>query len=304
MSTELEHSIISTVAYFDLFDYPLTYPELYRYLWYSPQTTLAEVIQTTKQLDQLVKVSGFVMFKNRSQLAATRKQRYIESELKFNKRRWYLWLLTLLPGVEAIFLVNTFAYHNVRAESDIDLLIVSRPRAIWATRFYTTLVAKLLRVRPRPNKNRDALCLSFYTTPQGLPTLTNLRRHDHDAMEAYWLAQAMPVYDPLHYAQQIVNSKWLHTVLPNNQPVIKHMNRSIRPTWLHSLSHALGKVLLWNSVLKTIQLWIMPKQLKQLSGPLATGIVVLNDDLLKFHTHDPRPELQLEWERRILAYSR
>ncbi len=304
MSTDLEHSIISTVAYFDLFDYPLTYPELYRYLWRSPQATLAEVIQTAKQLPQLVAADGFVMFQQRSELTSIRKQRYIESELKFNKRRRYIWLLTLLPGVEAIFLVNTFSYHNVRAESDIDLLIVSQPRTIWATRFYTTVVAKLLRVRPRPNKSQDALCLSFYATPQGLPKLTDLQRHPNDAMEAYWIAQAMPVYDPHHYAQQIVNSKWLHTVLPNNQPVVEHMNRSMRHTWLHQICHTLGKLLLWNNILKKLQLWIMPKQLKQLSGPLETSSVVLDDELLKFHTRDPRPELQLEWERRIQTYSR
>ena len=299
----LEHSILETIAYFDLFDYPLTYPELYRYLWRSPQTTLAEVIQTTKQLEQVIEQDGFVMFKNRPTLATIRKQRYIESELKFNKRRWYIWLLTLLPGVEAIFLVNTFSYHNVRAESDIDLLIISQPRAIWATRFYTTVVAKLLRVRPRPNKSQDALCLSFYATPQGLPKLTDLQRHPNDAMEAYWIAQAMPVYDPLHYAQQIVNSKWLHTVLPNNQPVVEHMNRSIQHTWLHRCCHTLGNLLLWNRFLKTIQLWIMPKQLKQLSGPLKTSIVVLNDELLKFHTRDPRTELLEKWTASIQRYS-
>ncbi|MBI4408005.1 MAG: hypothetical protein HY565_05920 [Candidatus Kerfeldbacteria bacterium] len=304
MPTDLVHSIISTVAYFDLFDYPLTYPELYRYLWRSPKTTLAEVIQTAKQLDQLVELDGFVMFKNRSTLATIRKQRYIESELKFNKRRWYIWLLTLLPGVEAILLVNTFSYHNVRTESDIDLLIVSRPHTIWATRFYTTVVAKLLRVRPRPNKSQDALCLSFYATPQGLPKLTDLQSHPNDAMEAYWIAQAMPVYDPRHYVQQIVNSKWLNTVLPNNQPITQHINRCIKHTWLHTIMHALGRLLLWNGVLKIVQLWIMPKQLKQLSGPLETSSVVLTDDLLKFHTRDPRPELLASWHNKIQVYSR
>lgn len=298
----LERSIIETTAYFDLFDYPLTYPELYRYLWRSPHTTLAEVIQTTKQLEQVIEQDGFVMFKNRLTLTTIRKQRYIESELKFNKRRWYIWLLTLLPGVEAIFLVNTFSYHNVRAESDIDLLIVSRPRAIWATRFYTTVVAKLLRVRPRPHKSQDALCLSFYATPQGLPKLTDLQRNPNDAMEAYWIAQAMPVYDPLHYAERIANSAWLNTVLPNNQPITQHTNRCVEQTWLHTILHTMGRLLLWNALLRQLQLWIMPKQLKQLSGPLATSIVVLDDELLKFHTRDPRTELLEKWTASIQQY--
>lgn len=300
--SSLEHSILETMAYFDVFEYPLTYPELYRYLWRSPKTTLSEVIQITRQMNQIIEHDGFVMFKDRASLPRIRQHRYVESELKWNKRRWFIRWLSYLPGVEAIFLTNTFAYHNVKTDSDIDVLIVTRPHTIWATRFYTTAVAKLFGVRPRPHRTKDTLCLSFYITPTGLTQLEKLRSDDDDALEAYWIVQAMPVYDPHGYAKQIANSEWLKQVLPNNQPVQQHINRSIKHTWLHSVTHTLGKLLLWNKLLKTLQFWIMPKQLKQLSGPLETGVVVLTDDLLKFHTRDPRPKLTQEWTDTIRCY--
>ncbi|EKD41697.1 MAG: hypothetical protein ACD_73C00573G0001, partial [uncultured bacterium] len=167
-SPEINRAVIETLAYFDLFDFPLTYPELYRYLWRSPRTTLPEVIHITQQLDQVIERDGFIMFKDRPNLSGIRQHRYVESELKWNKRRWFIRLLSYLPGVEAIFIVNTFAYHNVRTDSDIDLLIITQPRAIWATRFYTTLLAKLASLRPKQNKTKDALCLSFYVTPAGI----------------------------------------------------------------------------------------------------------------------------------------
>lgn len=242
----------------------------------------------TKQLDQVIEQDGFVMFKDRSNLARLRHQRYVESEWKWNKRRWFIKLLSYLPGVEAILIVNTFAYHNVGPNSDIDLLIIARPKSIWAVRFFTTLLAKLLNVRPKPNKTKDAVCLSFYVTPNGLLKLPSIRLNDNDQLEAYWLAQAMPVYDPNGYAKQMANSEWLMAVLPNNQPMLQHPNRTVRHTWVHTISHAVGYVLLWNTVLKKIQLWIMPKRLKELSGPLETSLVVLTDDVLKFHTRDPR----------------
>lgn len=303
-STEISRAVIETVAYFDVFDYPLTYPELYHYLWRSPNTTLEETIQTAKQLTQLVEQGGFVMFHDRTHLPAIRQQHYVESELKWNKRRWFIRLLSYLPGVEAIFIVNTFSYHNVRPDSDIDLLIIARSNAIWATRFYTTLLAKFANMRPKPHKTKDAVCLSFYATPTGLPKLATLRRDDNDALEAYWLAQAMPVYDPYGCAQPMANGKWLKTVLPNNQPVVQHRNRSIQQTWLHIICHTLGRVVLWNRLLKKLQLWVMPKPLKQLSGPLETGVVVFNDDILKFHTHDPRPALSDKWRQVIFRYSK
>lgn len=300
--TPLERSIVQTVAYFDLFDFPLTYPELYRYLWQAPQTNLSEVIQVATTLPQLTTAGGLIMLAGREQLARTRAAHYVESEMKFNKRRRLLKLFSLLPGVQAIFLVNTMAYHNVRANSDIDLLIVAPPHKIWAVRFYTTMLAKLLRVRPQPNQTKDsALCLSFYATPAGLTKLPQLRISDEDAMEAYWLAQAFPIYDPTHTANQFVNSTWLKTVLPNTTIQSQHSNWLIRETWMHKVCHAIGRLLLWNRLLKQFQLWIMPQQLKQLSGPLETSVVVLTDDVMKFHTHDPRPELMERWRA---GYSR
>lgn len=298
--TPLERSIVQTVAYFDLFDFPLTYPELYRYLWQPPHTTtLSAVMVAARQLPQLIEHSGFVMFKGRETLAETRQQRYVTSELKFNKRRRLLWLFSLLPGVQAIYLVNTMAYQNVRVTSDLDLLMIAQPKKIWAVRFYTTLLAKLLGVRPRPGHTKDALCLSFFATPNGITQLPELRRNDEDALEGYWLAQALPIYDPNHTAEQMVDSQWLKTVLPHTLPANIHFNRSIQHTWLHIVGHTLGQLILWNGILKQLQLWVMPKQLKQLAGPLESGIVVLTDDVMKFHTRDPRPELQARWQKTI-----
>ncbi len=299
--TPLERSIVQTVAYFDLFDFPLTYPELFRYLWQAPATTLSEVIRQSATMPQLAIHNGFVMLAGRTDLVRTRAEHYVESEIKFNKRRRLLSFFALLPGVQAIYVVNTMAYHNVHADSDIDLLIVAQPKKIWAVRFYTTVLAKFLRVRPRPGHTKDALCLSFYATTDGLAKLPQLRHSDADAMEAYWLAQAFPIYDPEHTAVQFVNSAWIKTVLPNSAIQTPHSNWLIQHTWFHTLCHRIGSIFLWDSLLKQLQLWIMPRQLKQLSGPLESGVVVLTDDVMKFHTHDPRPELMERWKA---SYSR
>lgn len=292
----LEQSILQTVAYFDLFDFPLTYAELYHYLWEAPAVTLSELIKTVGTIPQLQVDGGLVMFTGRH-LAATRAQHYVESESKFNKRRWLLKLLSFMPGVEAIYIVNTMAYHNVRADSDIDLLMVAPEGKIWAVRFYTTLLAKMLGVRPQPNHTQDALCLSFYVTPKGIRQLPQIRSTDQDAMEAYWLAQAFPIYDPQHIAQLFINSDWLKRVLPNTTKQMPHNNWLIQHTWLHRLLRPMGRLLLWNDLLKRLQLWIMPQQLKQLSGPLENSVVVLTDTVMKFHMHDPRPELMQQWQK-------
>ncbi|MFA6474962.1 MAG: hypothetical protein WCV88_02045 [Patescibacteria group bacterium] len=288
--TPLQQSILATLVYFDSFDFPLTYPEIYRYLWRSPQTSLSETMTVAKQLPQLIEHGGFVMFQGRENLSVIRQQRYQESERKWNKRRRLLGWLTMLPGVRAMALVNTLAYHNVQCNSDVDILIVTAPDHIWSTRFYTTLLAKLLNVRPKPNHTKDAICLSFYVTPTGLTKLDQLRNNDGDLLEAYWLAQLLPIYDPQHLFKNL-QYDWIKQVLPNTPAYQMYPNRTV------GSSHLPDRLWLWERLLKKLQLWFMPKQLKQLSGPIESSVVVLSDDILKFHTYDPRPELQKRWEQ-------
>ncbi len=297
--TALERSILETVVYFDLLDYPLTMTELFAYLWQPPTgTILVEVEQAVARLPQIKQTGGVVVLVGREKLADQREQRYLESEHKFRKCRRYLWLLSGLPGVEAIWIVNTMAYHNVESDSDIDLLIVARPGKIWSTRFFTTVVAKILRLRPTTQQTKDKLCLSFYVTTAAL-NLAVLAK-DYQRFQAYWLAQIMPVYDPVGLLKQCWHENtWASRLLPLAQPLSLHYNRSITPGWWQKIGHALGRCLLWEKFWRRVQLWILPEKLHDLAGPPETAVVVLSDRLLKFHTTDPRPALQKRFEETL-----
>jgi len=296
----LERSISETIAYFDLFDYPLTLPELLRYAWRCPvDTTLSQVWDVVHASPKLEYQAGMVCLAGRSTIIQTRAERYAESERKFRKRRWFIWLLSTLPGVQAICIVNTLAYHNVRPDSDIDLLIIAQPHKIWSTRFFSTALAKLFGLRPDVHSAKDAVCLSFYLSSDALD-IKKLNLHDQDIHQAYWLAQIRPVYDPAQLvpAMWLANS-WVKALLPKAEPMQLHSNRMISETAIQKLGHWLGRIVLWEWFWKKLQLTLLPQPLKRLSGPAETAVVVLSDTLLKFHTHDPRPELEQKWRAKI-----
>lgn len=300
MMISLQRSILETVVYFDLFDYPLTLVELYRYLWRPPASvSITDVEEAVAGLPQLRNYEGVIVLRDRETLGEVREERYLESENKFRKRRCYLWLLSCLPGVEAIWIVNSMAYHNVRPESDIDLLIVARPGKIWSTRFFTTAVAKLLRLRPTPTQRKDALCLSFYLTSATL-NLSVLASPEHERYESYWLAQIMPVYDPKNLLARCWDeNEWARRNLPYSNPMSLHYNRSIPHGWCQCLSHAFGRLLLTEPLWRKLQLWILPSRLRKLSGPPEEAVVILRDSILKFHTIDPRPTIQARFEQEL-----
>ncbi|MFA5996093.1 MAG: hypothetical protein WCW27_04430 [Patescibacteria group bacterium] len=295
--TALQRSLLTTIAYFDLFDYPLTPQELFHYLWQPPeQTTLHDVLTCLPTVSGLTQQNGLITFSNRTQLVKTRAARYLASEQKLKKRLRYIKLLTYLPWVQAIYIVNSLAYYNVQDHSDIDLLIIAKPGTIWSTRFFTTALAKLLKLRPQPNKTKDTLCLSFYLTNSKL-NLDSLRNSINDKHEAYWLSQIFPIFDPHNITPKFFQANiWLNQVLPNHLIPVLHPRFTIKYSWLHAiLQNCLG-IFAWEQVLKKNQLAILPKKLQQLSEA-STGLVILSDTLLKFHTYDPRPELEKQLEK-------
>lgn len=301
----LQNSIIQTLAYFNIFNYPLTVAELFRYLWKPPANValsqLQEVLSTMKQVEMY---NGFVYLTDSQQITAARTKAYLESERKYKKRLPYIKLLTYVPNVQAIFIVNSLAYQNVREQSDIDLLIVSKPGKIWSTRFFTTTIAKLLGIRPRPNFTKDTLCLSFYLDGKSLD-MSKLMGNRNDVYEVYWIKHLFPLYDPENTINQLQNAnRWVKDYLPNAKSNHLHPLRTIHHSWLHSVIHIVLGIFSVESFWKKIQLAILPNKLKQLSGPVESSVVVLSDTLLKFHTHDPKPEWSKQWENTVKHYSR
>lgn len=299
----LQTSIINTLAYFDIFSYPLTIAELYRYLWKPPKTVSLDELQTeVQQMSNVEMHHGLLCLRGRSEIIPKRAIAYLESERKYKKRLPFIKLLTYLPHVEAIFVVNSLAFQNVHTDSDIDLLIISKPGKIWSTRFFTTIVAKLLRVRPRPNFTKDTLCLSFYVDGNSL-NLQTLMSDSQDIHEVYWLNTLFPVYDPYNIAQKIQTANaWMKEYLPNSPAIWPHPLRSISHSWINTFSQTIIGPFSIEGFWKAVQLAILPKDLKQLSGPVENSVVVLSDTLLKFHTRDPKPLWRKRWEETVQVY--
>lgn len=296
----LESSILQTLAYFDLFDYPLTLSELRRYLWRLPSPSDDELIAVVEAMPMVRWHDALISLRTNTTLTDTRADRYLESERKWRRRWWFLRWLTILPGVEALFVVNSMAHHNAQVNSDIDLLIITKPKKIWSTRFITTVTAQLLGLRPRPGKTRDQICLSFYLTADALD-LSGLLLEPMDRHQAYWLSQWYPVYDPKNYLVKVWSANpWLQELLPNAEQVASHPQRVIKPTWLQRLFAPII-YLLPESVLRWLQLKVLPKRLHDLSHG-DKPVVMLSDSLLKFHTRDPRPALKQEFEKRLQEY--
>jgi hypothetical protein len=191
-------------------------------------------------------------------------------------------------------------YQNTKKESDIDFFIVVKPDALWLTRFIVVGIAKLMGVRPTATHAADTLCFSFWTTTRQL-NLSKLALPSEDPYLTFWVAQITPLFGRGDiWSRFWLANNWVKELLPN---------ASGYTTLPHALYRAAGVT---RPVSRLVQ-WLNEKvgvwQRHHLPESIRTAVpddshgVVIEDNILKFHTHDRRAQYRDEWlsERQALG---
>ncbi|MBU0732123.1 hypothetical protein KKC88_04555 [Patescibacteria group bacterium] len=293
----LENSILKTLTYFDLFDYPLTLLEIQKWLWETKEEDLNKIKQVLNNSPQIESREGFYYLQGRGDIVRKRKNRYVVAQKKFKKRLPYIRLLTWLPHVKAIFVVNNLAIANAGTNSDIDLMIISPDDKIWTTRMFTTTLMKIFGLRPTQEKNKDQLCLSIYLTEKNL-NLEDYKINPDDIHFTYWADQIFPVYDPDNLEKKYIKANaWIKNKLPASIGYQAAWPRTINRSGLNRFMQSFLSLASFENAYKKWQLKNLPQNLKDMMNKDTR--VVVNDKILKFHDNDPRAEILQKWEQKI-----
>ena len=309
----LQNAVLATLAFFDQQNYPLTVQEIQQWLIRREQIdlpteppTLSTLEDLLHQLPQVSTWRGFY-FLHKSESVQARAEELVAERLRrydIAERKWQILLpkvktISVLPFVRAVFVVNTLAWSHARADSDVDLCIITEPGHIWTARQLVTGWAALKRDRPSPTREANTLCLSLYLTADQLgfqPVMVNAE----DVHLGIWLAQFHPVYDPHNLHRKLWQANpWMQQLLPYAQPVVPEYRRKEGTSDTRRFVQRALEVVQPAAVdrtFKRLQMRIMPTHLQQLAN---TPGVVISDSMLKFHDKDPRKRLYLEWTNHL-----
>lgn len=286
--------IIPVIAYFDMFDYPLTQTELNK--WQFGQSVRQALGPFPNGLVE--QTNSFYHLTGRSALVQLRHQRYLIAEKKFKRALRFAQIFRLLSSVRLIAVCNTLAFSNARDESDIDLFIVTSPNKIWLTRFWLQSLLALLGIRPHDHgvSIKDAVCLSFLTTEDNL-NLQPISLNSQDVYLPLWISQLVPIYDPDGLYQKFwqVNS-WIKKFLPQSYPLKVAARRQVKKTRWSGLFSFLTAGF-WEQITKKWQNNLFPRRLKEMAN--RDRRVIINDKMLKLHTNDRLQEFQNQWLQKL-----
>lgn len=309
--SDAERAVLKSIVYFDLFSYPLTPLEAWKWMMAdgtSARPTLGDVtalLETSTSLHSLLDhAEGFYFLRGRDDIVAVRKQRYLLAERKYNRVLRAARVLRIVPFIKLLAVCNSLAYSNAQDASDLDLFIITEPGRIWTVRQLTVGLAAFLGWRPTTGRTRDRICLSFFVSEKGM-NLQSITLDPGDIYLRYWIDQLVPVWgDPAVLDAFRAANAWQRAFLPNAYGVETAQRRRCEDSsfarfvrGLLTMVHAgrIGHAL--ELRYRTLQMRRLPERLRRLAN--IDTRVVMNDRMLKFHDNDRRRQFAEQYETNL-----
>jgi len=202
----IEWAILQTVAYSDVFDYPLTPGEIHRNLIgraTSPESVLQALRYGRWAPRYLTHRNGYYTLPGREAIVDTRQRRAEIAATMWPKAYYYGKLIAMLPFTKMVALTGALAVDNVESEADLDYLIVTEPGRLWLCRAMVILLV------------RWAATHSVIVCPNSFLSETKLVITRRDLYSAHEMIQMVPIAGLDVYHRMISLNSWTQEYLPN-----------------------------------------------------------------------------------------
>lgn len=288
----MEHKILRTLAFFDLFDHPLSLYELYAWrvegAWQS-WSAFRAALDALEQAGRVRVVDGMVMLHDRAEILETRRARQQWIVKKMKRAMRAARLLRWVPFVEMAAVCNRLSVGHPHEDSDIDAFIIIRDGRLWFGRLLVTGVLQLASLRRHGSRIANRVCLSFYVTPRAAEL--DAIRLDDDWYLRYWISHLLPLYVRGTMMSDFWQANaWAHgsfhqvpMPMPFFSPRAPLVIRAV--DWL--FSEWIG------NALERVARFVQQKRMGA-TEPKGTAVII-SDTMLKFHEQDRRAFYATEW---------
>lgn len=299
METELDKSILATIAYYDIFDFPLTREEVFTYLSAQSQPDLGfrfsqdEVSLRLKALaDKKIvdHIDGFYALPQREHLVPLRLKKQKIAVGKIKKAVRAAKILAAIPYIRAVYASGSLSLLNTSYESDLDVFIIAKAGRIWTARFLATLAMNILGMRRKPNHkvSPDRVCLNHYITDSslGIP--------HHGVFAAHNYVNMLPLY----LAEESINENfkkanhWIFSYMTHWQTDKKYLQKQ---NWFLGFCKKSFETILNTNLGDALEKFARGFQKRRIEkNPITKnphGRIEYSDRCLEFHPYTIEPEV-------------
>ncbi|HVS93571.1 MAG TPA: nucleotidyltransferase domain-containing protein [Mucilaginibacter sp.] len=219
-------NILATLAYFDLFSYPLSSEEI---LLFMPSKCDPEEFNYSLRwlvIDRAVfKLDKYYSLRNDYFLVDRRQEGNIKAAEMIEKARKVGRLLVRFPYVRGIAISGSLSKNFADDDSDIDLFIITAKNRLWIARTFMHLFKKLTFLF----RKEHYFCMNYYIDEQ------ELLIHEKNIYTAIEIATLMPLQGDVVFEHFYAANTWIREFLPN---------KCLRLATAHPMKHSVPKRLM------------------------------------------------------------
>jgi hypothetical protein len=204
----LQSKIVVTLAYFDLFKFPLTYSEIIKF----SKITSDQIDLIQLELNILIEKKiifnhqQYFSLNNSKELEVKRENGQKYAELLMKKAVKYSNIINSFPFVRSVCISGSLSKGCVDEQGDIDYFIVTEPERLWITRTLLIVFKKVFLLN-----SHKYFCVNYFVDTK------HLEIPDKNIFTATELLTLLPMTGINVYNDLIQNNEWAYTYLPNFQ---------------------------------------------------------------------------------------
>lgn len=288
--SSLERAAFATLAYADVFDYPLNIFDVHRYMHglAAPLQDVRRALTGLQGISLVEGCDGFYTLPDRTHLLEKRREREISAWRAWPLVQSYARKIASLPFVRMVALTGSLAARNADPGADMDYLLVTAPRRLWICRAEIILLA------------RWAARQGHIICPNYLISERDLNFKERNFYTAHELAQMVPLAGLEVYKRLRVANHWTTTFLPNaSSPPFPGL---LEHTASGRLKH-LGETLLnWRSW-DFVEAWEMQRKINRFKNmDSLPGEVCFTADCCQGHFEGHAHRTLQAYQQRLVAF--
>src|SRR3990167_4374775 len=205
----MDKAILKTLAYSDIFDYPLTLREIHKWL-ISKKANLRQAEKTLSQLSKKGKVKS-----KKEYYFLTRREEIVKRRLQNEKKSKIIaQILKVISWIKLVGVSGGLAMENVSKKDDIDLFLITAKNRLWISRLLAlgllSLIGQRRKVGDLGQKVVGKLCINTLLEEDCL------EQANKDIYLAHEVLQMRPLWfrDGI-YSKYLEDNSWAFGFLPN-----------------------------------------------------------------------------------------
>ena len=254
----LSSSILSTLAYHDVFDYPLDSSEVADLLVKkrSGKESVKSELEKLREIGKVGESYRYYFLKSRQKIVRMRKLRTRYSEAKLKRAAFFSRLLKIIPSVKLVAVSGALSMRNSSKGDDIDLVIITSKGLLWTTRFLANMLLLPFKRDLAGKKISDRACLNMFLDE------SDLLIRDRNIYTAHEICQMKLLWDrDRTYSKFLRANSWIREYLPNWDSSVERQTTNDKRIKRHEALDFGRFALVTENFLKSFQLWYMKKKL-------------------------------------------